>query len=145
VRIVTVQNTYLSIQGFEGYTGSSGSTTTTTRIGTPSGASSKITLKNASMNRPYSTGSFKADWALSGGSRTSITAKGVGNWWKAQFEGGSRLVERVRVKNRHDCCGGRIAGTKVTISGQFCATLPSAGNGAWIDVKCAKPLRGTEI
>jgi len=55
------------------------------------------------------------------------------------------LIEKVRVKNRHDCCGGRIAGTKVTISGQFCATLPSAGNGAWIDVKCEKPLMGTEI
>jgi hypothetical protein len=135
----------LSIQGFEGYTGSSGSTTITKNIGTPSGASSKITLKNPSMNRPYSAGSYKADWALQGGIKTSIVAKGVGNWWKASFEGGARLVDRVRVKNRHDCCGGRIAGTKVTISGQFCATLPSAGNGAWIDVKCAKPLRGTEI
>ena len=147
VRIVTVQNTYLSIQGFEAYTGSSGSTVTTTgsTTTTPSGKSSKITLKNPSMNKPYSAGSYKADWALQGGSKTSIAARGVGNWWKAEFEGGARLVERVRVKNRHDCCGGRIAGTKVTISGQFCATLPSAGNGAWIDVKCAKPLRGTEI
>jgi hypothetical protein len=154
----------LSIQGFEAYTGRAESTMKTTtststsrgRViktggsgfgfgGTPSGASSKITLKNPSMNKPYSAGSYKADWALSGGSKTSIAAKGVGNWWKAYFDDGARLVERVRVKNRHDCCGGRIAGTKVTISGQFCATLPSAGNGAWIDVKCAKPLRGTEI
>jgi hypothetical protein len=95
----------LSIQGFEAYTGSSGSTvirsTTSTSTpsqrpkqiktggsgfgfgGTPSGASTKITLKNASMNRPYSAGSYKADWALQGGSKTSIAAKGVGNYWKA--------------------------------------------------------------
>ena len=112
---------------------------------TPSGPSAKITLTGASMNKPYSRGSYKADWALQGGSKTAITAHGIGNWWKASFKGGERLVNTVRVKNRHDCCGTRIAGTKVTISGQFCATLPSAGNGVWIEVKCVRPLMGKEI
>ena len=98
------------------------------------------------MNKPYSASSYKADWALNpSGTKTSIAAIGVGNWWKASFKGGEQLIERVRVKNRHDCCGKRIAGTRVTISGQFCATLPSAGNGAWIEVKCVKPLVGKEI
>jgi hypothetical protein len=83
----------------------------------PSGQSSKISVENPSMNKPYSSGSYKAEWALEGGKRTAITARGVGNWWKASFVGGSALIERVRVKNRHDCCGNRIAGTKVTIGG----------------------------
>jgi hypothetical protein len=128
---VTVQNTYLSINGFEAFTGSAGSDSDSESEGgssttiTASGASSKITLKNASMSKNYSGSNFLPDYALKyNGSRTAIAAKGVGQWWKAEFDGGARLVERVRVKNRHDCCGNRIAGTKVTISGQFCATLP---------------------
>jgi hypothetical protein len=90
---------------------------------------SEIKLENPSMNRPYSTGSYKADWALQGGSKTSITAKGVGNWWKASFVGGDALIDRVRVKNRHDCCGNRIAGVKVEVDGKLCGTIPGGSNG----------------
>jgi hypothetical protein len=44
IRLVTVQNTYLSISGFEAYTGQAQSTTTSFRR--PSGNSSKIDLEN---------------------------------------------------------------------------------------------------
>jgi hypothetical protein len=94
VRIVTVQNTYLSINGFEAYTGSVGSTstTTTTTSGTPSGPTKKIELSNAYLNKPYSASSYKAEWALQGGSKTAIAAIGAGNYWNAKFVGGARLV-----------------------------------------------------
>jgi len=55
------------------------------------------------------------------------------------------LVEKVRVKNRHDCCGERLTGTKITIGGQFCGTIPATGQGKFVEVKCAKPLFGGEI
>jgi hypothetical protein len=100
------------------------------------------------MNKPYSRGNYHADFAIKyGGSRTAITAKGVGNWWKASFKGGDQLIERVRVKNRHDCCADRLAFTKITIDGEVCGTIPNKGlsNGAWVEVKCAKPLVGGEI
>jgi hypothetical protein len=122
----------LSISGIEVWTGEEGETEEEdeeTTVAKASGPSKKITLKNPSMNRPYSAGSYKANWALLGGSKTAIAAKGVGNWWKAEFVGGDALIDRVRVKNRHDCCGNRIAGTKVTIDGQLCGTIPGGGNG----------------
>ena len=110
------------------------------------GPATKLTLTNASMNKPYSASSYKAEWALEAGAkRTAIAAIGVGNWWKASFGDGDSVVEKVRIRNRHDCCGTRIAGTKVTVDGQLCGTIPSAGNGAWIEVKCTKPLKGKEI
>jgi hypothetical protein len=145
VRLVTTQNTYLSINAFEAWTGAPQEETEATG-GRPSGQPTKITLKNAFMNKPYSTGSYKADWALRpGATHTAITTNVVGAFWKAEFTGGSQMIEKVRIRNRHDCCGNRIAGTKVTISGQLCGTLPSLGNGAWYTLTCSKPLVGTEI
>jgi ribosomal protein L44E len=65
------------------------------------------------MNKPYSASSYKAEYALEAGAkRTAIAARGVGNWWKASFNGGESVVERVRIRNRHDCCGNRLTGTK---------------------------------
>jgi hypothetical protein len=150
VRLVTTQRTYLSISGFEAYTGSAGSSTTTTSSSSSStsyrvsGNSSVITISKAYLNKPYSTGSYKAEWALQGGSKTAIAAKGVGNFWKGTFSSPA-LVEKVKVKNRHDCCGNRIAGTKITIGGQFCGTITGGSNGQWIEVKCEKPLYGTDV
>lgn len=147
VRIVTTQNTYLSINGFEAFTGEAGTTEEVVEEGTSvSGPATKLTLTNASMNKPYSASSYKAEWALEAGAkRTAIAAIGAGNWWRASFADGNSLIERVRIRNRHDCCGERIAGTKVTVDGQLCGTIPSAGNGAWIEVKCTKPLSGKVI
>jgi hypothetical protein len=143
IRLVTTQRTYLSISGFEAWTGSAGSSTTTTTSSSSSsstsyrvsGNSSVITITKAYLNKPYSGSSYKAEWALQGGSKTAIAAKGVGNFWKGTFSSPA-LVEKVKVKNRHDCCGNRIAGTKITISGQFCGTITGGSNGQWIEVKC---------
>jgi hypothetical protein len=88
---------------------------------------------------------YRADWALRGGSKTAITKRGVGMWWKAGFVGGDWLIERVRVKNRIDCCGERLTGTKITIGGEECGSIPATGNGQWAEVKCASPLMGGEI
>jgi len=76
------------------------------------------------MNKVYSTGAYHASWALIGGKQTAITQRGVGNWWKASF-GGPTMVEKVRIKNRVDCCGERLTSTKVTIGGQVCGFLPA--------------------
>jgi hypothetical protein len=147
---VTVQNEYLSISGIEVWTGEEGEVEegddegSSTTI-SASGPSTKISLEKPSMNKPYSSTSYKAEWALEGGKRTAITAKGVGNWWKASFVGGPAAIERVRVKNRHDCCGERLTGTKITINGQVCGSIPATGNGKWAEVKCSRPIVGTEI
>jgi len=108
VRLVTTQNTYLSINGFEAFTGEAG-TEEVEEEGeeiSVEGPATKLTLTNASMNKPYSAGSYKAEWALEAGAkRTAIAAIGVGNWWKASFGDGESVVEKVRIRNRHDCCG----------------------------------------
>jgi hypothetical protein len=108
VRLVTTQNTYLSINGFEAFTGEAG-TEEVEEEGeeiSVEGPATKLTLTNASMNKPYSASSYKAEWALEAGAkRTAIAAIGVGNWWKASFGDGESVVEKVRIRNRHDCCG----------------------------------------
>jgi hypothetical protein len=63
-----------------------------------SGASSKINLENTYMNKPYSGSSYKASEALN--NKLSLTKKGIGNYWRAGFKLGKRLVEKVRVRNR---------------------------------------------
>jgi len=96
------------------------------------------------MGSTYSA-AYGANNALSfNGSRTSITKRGAGQWWKATISG-KFLVEKVRIKNRHDCCGNRLTGTKVTIGGQLCGTIPKTGNGQWAEVRCSKPLSGGDV
>jgi len=150
VRLVTVQKEYLSISGIEVYTGEEGEVEEEGGDETEeievSGPATKLTLEKPSMNRPYSNSNYKADFALMGGSKTTITKRGVGNWWKASFVGGDAVVEKVRVKNRHDCCGARIVGTKVTVGGQECGIITSnPGDGKYIEVKCKEPLIGGDI
>lgn len=54
------------------------------------------------------------------------------------------MVTSVKIKNRHDCCGDRIEGTQVTISGKKCGEpLPKLANGASYTVNCNVP--GTEV
>jgi hypothetical protein len=99
------------------------------------------------MNSPYSGSSYKADWALDPKeNRTSITKNGVGMWWKASFVGGQTMVEYVEIKNRVDCCGERLAATKVTVGGQLCGNIENGTKtGKWYTVRCVKPLVGGEI
>jgi hypothetical protein len=66
-------------------------------------------------------------------------------WWKAQF-GRNYWVDKVRIKNRHNCCGGRLAGTEVFIGGKSCGKVEAGTqNGKWYTVKCQEDLRGKEI
>jgi len=54
-----------------------------------------------------------------------------------------QLINKVKIKNRADCCGDRLAKTKVFIDNQYCGSLPDkTANNKWFEVKCAKPLRG---
>jgi hypothetical protein len=106
IRLVTVQNTYLSIQGFEAYTASGGRTTTRTsrtrrmRTGGWGGfrrggsysmsftmGNSKVTLNQgtASQASPYGNNGYPARNAFSGGSKFTHTNHGVGMWWKCRF------------------------------------------------------------
>jgi hypothetical protein len=60
--------------------------------------------------------------------------------------GGEQYVHRVRVKNRVDCCGERLAATKITIGNEECGSLPtSTSTGQWYEVKCKKPVKGDEV
>jgi hypothetical protein len=52
----------------------------------------------------------------------------------------------VRILNRRDCCGGRLAGTKVFVDEQLCGQVQGGTrNGQWYTVKCSKPLFGQKI
>jgi hypothetical protein len=112
IRIVTVQNTYLSIQGFEAYTGDAGSMRTTTRTRTTrnikmggnmggfggfrrggsysmsfSMGNTKVTLNQGTANQasPYGNNGYPARNAFSNGSKFTHTNHGVGMWWKCRF------------------------------------------------------------
>ena len=56
------------------------------------------------------------------------------------------MVTMVKIKNRSDCCGERLAKTLVKIGGQQCGKTPSnTKTGQWIVVKCKTPLKGLDI
>jgi hypothetical protein len=55
------------------------------------------------------------------------------------------LVDRVRVRNRKDCCGNRLDRVKVFIGDQECGSISGRSNGAWYTVKCSKPLFGNKV
>lgn len=41
----------------------------------------------------------------------------------------------VRILNRKDCCGNRLAGVKVSIGGAECGTVPNGTkNGQWYTI-----------
>lgn len=66
-------------------------------------------------------------------------------WWRAQF-GREYWIDRVRIRNRRDCCGGRLAGTEVFIGGETCGKVEAGTkNGEWYTVKCQNDLKGSQI
>jgi hypothetical protein len=66
-------------------------------------------------------------------------------WWRASF-GQSYWVDRVRIRNRRDCCGGRLAGAEVLIGGTKCGSVePGTKNGQWYTVRCQTDIRGDRI
>jgi len=95
------------------------------------------------MSTTYS-GTYAADKVLSGG--LSISGRGVGQWWESVFNGGSYSVSFVRIRNRIDCCGARLGGTRVMIGDQECGRVPNGPkNGQWYAVQCKEPIRGNRI
>jgi hypothetical protein len=59
---------------------------------------------------------------------------------------GPSVVDRVRIRNRRDCCGGRLARTKVYVSNQYCGSVQNGTrNGQWYTVKCSRPMMGNQI
>jgi hypothetical protein len=66
-------------------------------------------------------------------------------FWKAQF-GGSYYVDRVRIRNRRDCCGARLADVAVFIGGKECGKVEKGtSNGKWYTVKCQGSILGDNV
>jgi len=111
----------------------------------------KIALKDAEMSSQWCCEHqgmmLEAKNALDGKPNTMAhTAGGRGHWWRAQFDGGAREVSKVSIRNRLDCCGERLAGTKVYIGEKLCGTVPeNTTNGTVYDVVCSAPIVGTEV
>jgi hypothetical protein len=100
IRLVTTQNTYLSISGFEAWTaGAPRSSTRTTRrtsstrrsFGGPMQirtTNTQVKFSNAKQSSPYGNNQFPATNAFSNGPKFTHTNKGVGMWWSVSFQGG---------------------------------------------------------
>jgi hypothetical protein len=66
-------------------------------------------------------------------------------YWRSQF-GRDYWVDRVRIRNRRDCCGSRLAGTEVFIGGEKCGKVEAGtSNGKWYTVKCQEDIKGNQI
>jgi len=79
------------------------------------------------------------------------TRMGRGHWWKANFTGGLRTVNKVVITNRQDCCGERLKNTKVYIGRgsrkpKLCGTLPAyTQTKATYTVTCSKTQVGDHV
>lgn len=56
------------------------------------------------------------------GSKFTHTNRGVGMYWKSEF-GRDYWIDRVRIRNRRDCCGDRLANTAVFIGDKECGKI----------------------
>ena len=90
----------------------------------------RIQLTRCSQASPYANNAYPCTNAFDrSGSKFTHTNRGVGMWWRAEF-GQMYWVDRVRIRNRRDCCGNRLAGTDVFIGGQKCGQVePGTSNG----------------
>merc|ERR1711957_1015435 len=103
----------------------------------------KFNQKLVSQASPYGNNAFPATNAVNGSNKFTHTNRGKGMWWKAQF-GEQYNFTKIRIRNRINCCGQRLAKTQVFISGKLCGSLPtSTQNGKWYEVTCN--LKGNEI
>jgi len=53
-----------------------------------------------------------------GGASCTHTNNGRWEWWKAKFVGGHKIVTKIEVFNRADCCSERLAGATVSVGEQ---------------------------
>ena len=66
-------------------------------------------------------------------------------FWKVGFKG-DFSVDRVRILNRRDCCGNRLAGTKVFIGNTYCGVIQQGTqNGKWYEAKCNVRVTGNQV
>jgi hypothetical protein len=79
-----------------------------------------------------------ADKALDDDANTfAHTEMGRGHWWMAAFTNGKASVSEVRITNRADCCGDRLAGTEVWVGDRKCGVVPNGTtNGTVYTVQC---------
>jgi hypothetical protein len=100
---------------------------------------------SARQSTNYGNNQFPATNAFRGGSKFTHTNAGVGQWWEVKFDR-EYWVDRVRILNRRDCCGGRLARTKVFIGDELCGQVePGTSNGRWYTVKCQEPVMGEKV
>jgi poly(beta-D-mannuronate) lyase len=110
-------------------------------------ANTKVTFNRRSVRQStnYGNNSYPASNAWSNGSKFTHTNSGVGQWWEVKFND-EYLIGKVKILNRRDCCGGRLARTKVFVDNQVCGEVQNGTrNGTWYEVRCAKPLYGRRI
>jgi hypothetical protein len=50
-------------------------------------------------------------------------------WWRASF-GQSYWINKVKIRNRKDCCGERLAKTVVFIGGKECGKIEAGTSNA---------------
>jgi hypothetical protein len=74
------------------------------------------------------------------------SAPGRGHWWSADFQEGTREVSKVKITNRQDCCGDRLAKTRVYIDDVLCGTIPDVTvTGDEHEITCTAPITGSKI
>jgi hypothetical protein len=99
----------------------------------------------AKQSTNYGNNSYPASNAWSNGPKFTHTNSGVGQWWEVGFDN-EYYIGKVRILNRRDCCGERLAGTKVMVGDQLCGTVQGGTkNGQWYDVTCSKPMKGRSV
>ena len=75
----------------------------------------------------------------------SHTKRGIGEYWTASFNGVYNVTE-VRILNRLDNCGERLANALVQVDDQEFGTLPvETQEGKWYVVKPTSPMKGSSI
>jgi len=100
---------------------------------------------SAKQSTNYGNNSYPASNAWSNGPKFTHTNAGVGQWWEVGFDN-EYYIGKVRILNRRDCCGGRLAGTKVMVGNQLCGTVQGGTkNGQWYDVTCSRPMKGRAV
>merc|ERR1711957_343078 len=141
IKLVTTQNTYLSIQGFEAYAGTAAIAIPTPVVAKGPQHLVKIDESLVSQSSPYSKNRFPATNAFH--NKFTHTNKGKGMWWKVKFPVKYNF-SKIRIKNRANCCPDRLDLTKVYVSGKLCGTIPKGTKkNTWYEVTCN--LTGNEI
>merc|ERR1711957_300935 len=121
IKLVTTQNTYLSIQGFKAYAGTAAIAIPTPVVDPIPQHLVKIDESLVSQSSPYSKNRFPATNAFH--NKFNHTNKGKGMWWKVKFPVKYNF-SKIRIKNRANCCPERLDLTKVYVSGKLCGTIP---------------------